>query len=465
MKNKRNSLMYHLRIIFTFNALMLLFTFQLFGQIDPGYYRINYCKPNGTLARDATIVEEMSQNEINTITADFKFYYPLYDVLAPASSRYNCFGYAFCMTEGSDTVSLGHIGNASIVNRFTRDNSSVGYSFIEVNENQNPDKAILIENGCNSTNPLGDTISTHAAIVYNNDTLISKSGFFPVFKHPKNGNLPIVLGLFEEEVGTDHCYKYYKRNYTISLNGPNLVNGDTTFSVALTRTTFSQITWQVEPAGLFQSATGSGQTANLQIKNNPTHLADSGSITFYMGHGCDNTYRVTKRFAIQIPACTVNSNTAYSEGFTVKPGATVTVTGKINNKENSSIKVPASGKLLISGGILTNTVSGKMWQGITVSGTSNQQQTAQYQGTVELKNGAVIEHALCAISTVDSTGGIIKATNATFRNNLQAINYRPYERINSGMIADNVGKFTNCTFIIDTANRFSANGKSFRYHV
>ena len=152
--------------------------------------------------------------------------------------------------------------------------------------------------------------------------------------------------------------------------------------------------------------------------------------------------------------------------ITVPNNVTLTIASTVKFDHESSIIVHPGGKLIVNGGILTAACDNKMWQGIIVSGTSNQQQTAQYQGTVELKNGAVIEHALCAISTVDSTGGIIKVENATFRNNLQAIKYLPYERIgNGGIIADNVGKFTNCTFIIDPANRFSANGKSFQYHV
>ncbi|MDL2308024.1 hypothetical protein LJC53_00355 [Bacteroidales bacterium OttesenSCG-928-C03] len=71
------------------------------------------------------------------------------------------------------------------------------------------------------------------------------------------------------------------------------------FTVALTNTTFSQITWKAEPANIFQSATGTGQTANLQLKSNITTPPANGSITFYLGHGCDNTYRVTKQFTLQ----------------------------------------------------------------------------------------------------------------------------------------------------------------------
>jgi len=424
MNVKQNRLISTIRVIFALNLLASFLPSQLFGQNADS---IIYYKPNGTLAQRAMIVEEMSQDEINSMTQEFINAYPYFTVIAPASSRYNCFGYAFCITEKSDTINLGYHGYANVVNVFTKDGDTVSFKGVE--ENQNPDKAILIENECKY--PGSSTYSPHAAIVYDNNTLISKLGDRPVFKHPKHAYIQGSI-----ELDTTNCYKYYKRNYTINLSGPDLVNEPATFTAAFTNANFNQITWEVEPAGLFQSSTGNGLTANLQIRANPTHLADSGRITFYLGHtNGDNRYRVTKRFAIQIPTCTVTSNAAYSEGFTIKPGATVTVTGKINNKANSIIRVPPSGKLYLNGGILTNTVVNQMWKGIVVLGNSGLSQTEQNQGTVEL-SGALIEHAVCAIAAhiggfnipVDSlSGGIIKAVNSTFKNNLQAIAYAPYE--------------------------------------
>ncbi|MDR0230910.1 MAG: T9SS type A sorting domain-containing protein, partial [Dysgonamonadaceae bacterium] len=102
-----------------------------------------------------------------------------------------------------------------------------------------------------------------------------------------------------------------------------------------------------------------------------------------------------------------------------------------------------------------------MWQGIVILDLP----LSQNPGTVELKNGAIIEHALCAISTASanygkSIGGIIKASDATFRNNLQAIEYYPYTATLPAF-----KDFTKCTFTIDSANRFAANGEIFKYHV
>ena len=66
-------------------------------------------------------------------------------------------------------------------------------------------------------------------------------------------------------------------------------------------------------------------------------------------------------------------------------------------------------------------------------------------GVVELKNGAVIENAWCSIYTglredtvtYATTGGIITADNATFRNNRQSVVINSYAGIApSGTIAD-----------------------------
>ncbi|MDR2980025.1 MAG: hypothetical protein LBV02_06270, partial [Bacteroidales bacterium] len=144
MKTTKNNQIHQISYVFIFNILTLSFIHQAFGQ-NP--YTVNFCKPNGTAAAGTVIMEEMSQSEIITKTQDFMNTYPHFEVLAPASSRYNCFGYAFFVTENSDTAVVGYRQSADAVIRFSRDHSPVGVSFIEVPENQNPDKAILIDGG------------------------------------------------------------------------------------------------------------------------------------------------------------------------------------------------------------------------------------------------------------------------------------------------------------------------------
>lgn len=338
----------------------------------------------------------------------------------------------------------------------------MGVSFSEVKIFNNPDKAILVYDV--------DTLnSSHAAITIPGNTthLICKMGDLPVFKHPID-RLPTLAG----ESLLRYChYKYYKRNYSMNITGPDIVSGSATFTTELHNANFNRNSWQVEPAGLFQTASGTGLTANLQISNNPAYLADSATITFTLGHqGGDNNYRISKRFAVQIPTRTI-SGTAYSEGFTIKAGATVTVasTGIIKNYEGAIIRVPPSAKLVVNGATLTNATYNKLWQGIVVLGDPDQPQYPEYQGSVTLKNAAVVEHALCAISAApdNAGGGIITATDAAFQNNVCAVEYRPYVYydFNTGLFHNNVGKFTRCNFSIDNQNLFAANGKFFSQHV
>jgi hypothetical protein len=178
----------------------------------------------------------------------------------------------------------------------------------------------------------------------------------------------------------------------------------------------------------------------------------------------------------------ISSNTTWSGSkilgveATVAGGATLTITGSVLCTDNAAIVVQPSGKLLIDGGTLTALCSDSLWNGIVVLGNQNQPQLPIHQGTVELINGAVIEHALCGIKVGNERssrvggGGIIYADNATFRNNLVAIEYRPYENMSDKIsqgntVLDNVGKFKNCTFKFSGGNRFAANGKTFLNHV
>ncbi len=112
------------------------------------------------------------------------------------------------------------------------------------------------------------------------------------------------------------------------------------------------------------------------------------------------------------------------------------------------ITVEKGGKLILYGGLITKYCD-DYWQGIEVIGDRTLAQTAANQGTLELKNDAIIEYANNAIVTGlngDATkgGGIIKADNTTFRNNRRSVEFLQYN------IADNISYFTNCTFELTT---------------
>ncbi|MBR6131387.1 MAG: T9SS type A sorting domain-containing protein [Bacteroidales bacterium] len=145
---------------------------------------------------------------------------------------------------------------------------------------------------------------------------------------------------------------------------------------------------------------------------------------------------------------------------------------------SARIIVRPGGKLVVDGGTLTSASTGEMWQGIVVLGDRTQHQTASKQGTVELKNGAVVENARCGIKTgpadildsliidINSTGGIILAQDATFRNCARAVYMGPYTDYtpSTGILKPNASSFTRCTFTLDNDNLIENYGARFSEH-
>ncbi len=139
----------------------------------------------------------------------------------------------------------------------------------------------------------------------------------------------------------------------------------------------------------------------------------------------------------------------------IQANATVTMQGTTIVPKDRKIVIERGGKLIVNGGIITNDCN-CMWKGIELWGTrtASQMSGSNYnyaaQGFVEIKNGAIIENARDAISTVkintngtfddNYTGGIILASNSTFRNNRRSTEFRTYPSYN------NVSSFINCIF-------------------
>lgn len=151
--------------------------------------------------------------------------------------------------------------------------------------------------------------------------------------------------------------------------------------------------------------------------------------------------------------------------ITVNNGATLKLVSSFLRFEDDhcGIIVDRGGKLIVDGSTLTAVChnTDNMWKGIEVWGNTSQHQfsvnNAYLQGCLELKNGAIIENAICAVK-LDRTnyrcyaGGIIHATDAVFRNNAMAVDApHSYTNINpvSGAEEDYNGKFENCTFTIN----------------
>ena len=82
----------------------------------------------------------------------------------------------------------------------------------------------------------------------------------------------------------------------------------------------------------------------------------------------------------------------------VDSGAILTITGNIICYNSASITIHPGGKLIVDGGTLTNACEDEMWQGIFVGGNGTLPQTAQNQGILEIKNGAVIKNAKNAVT-------------------------------------------------------------------
>lgn len=151
----------------------------------------------------------------------------------------------------------------------------------------------------------------------------------------------------------------------------------------------------------------------------------------------------------------------------ISANTTLTVTGTLKMAENAKIIVHPKGKFIVDGGTITNLCPGKMWRGIRVLGDKNKRQLANYQGTLEIKNGSVISNAKDAISTWDgddynTTGGIVKCTNSTFLNNRRSAEFMAYiNHTSTGSETSNVSYFKNCNFTINDNNIFTAAGVTY----
>ena len=162
----------------------------------------------------------------------------------------------------------------------------------------------------------------------------------------------------------------------------------------------------------------------------------------------------------------------YYQTVIVDSGVTLTITCQVEMSPNARLIVRPGGKLVVDGGTLTSACDGEMWQGIEVVGDHTKRQIPQWQGTVELKNGAVIENAHCGIRTGlgednwHTTGGIIKADSSFFINNRRAVEFLSYvDTTASGTLADNQSYFHNTVFTVDNNNLFAANSCEFIDHV
>lgn len=128
---------------------------------------------------------------------------------------------------------------------------------------------------------------------------------------------------------------------------------------------------------------------------------------------------------------------------------------------NARITVESGAELIVDGAVLTK-ASDAPWFGIEVLGNSHLRQTAVNQGKVDLLNGALIEYALKGVSLIGHTsalenvwgtsGGVLHAEQALFKNCLQAVEFMSYKNFNEhGMTVRNESYLNNSSIWVDEA--------------
>ncbi|MBQ6084168.1 MAG: T9SS type A sorting domain-containing protein [Bacteroidales bacterium] len=171
---------------------------------------------------------------------------------------------------------------------------------------------------------------------------------------------------------------------------------------------------------------------------------------------CSHINNPMEIFDIQIWNCDKSIN----KDVVLNSGASLTVKSELKMSQNSRIIIKPGGHLILDGCKLTSACSDETWQGIEVWGNSSAHQYpvngGYLQGYLEMKNGATIENAVCAVELCrpnygNTTGGIIHASNAVFRNNAKSVHacyYSNHTPTNGAEVSYN-SWFRNCTFTID----------------
>ncbi|MBL4577095.1 MAG: T9SS type A sorting domain-containing protein [Flavobacteriales bacterium] len=161
----------------------------------------------------------------------------------------------------------------------------------------------------------------------------------------------------------------------------------------------------------------------------------------------------------------------FHEDLTIPAGVKITIKDMVFKfKDGKGVVIERSDVSGFDGGelVLDNTVftsfdncgtESVMWKGVNVHGNKLASQFPnpdRVQGKLVLKNNSMIENALVAASTFNAatgnvfnyTGGIIQATQSTFRNNVQSVKMYTYDNFIpvNGQAYKDLSFFTDCTF-------------------
>lgn len=138
----------------------------------------------------------------------------------------------------------------------------------------------------------------------------------------------------------------------------------------------------------------------------------------------------------------------------IKSGSNVTFNDMtIKFEENAKLVIEPDSRLTINNTELTSTDCEKtMWLGVELQGNANLPQSFSNQGLFNMQNNSEISNALNGINVFGrtpsgnpdwaSTGGWVRASNSTFRNNRRDVQFLSYNFQNRSF-------FRNCVFITD----------------
>lgn len=152
----------------------------------------------------------------------------------------------------------------------------------------------------------------------------------------------------------------------------------------------------------------------------------------------------------------------------VSPGSELTMRDEVQSPQGVKIYIMPSGKLTLNGATLTNypEQGSPMWQGVQVWGDTDKHQLIEngqyWQGVLEMKE-TTIKNAVIGVDvwnpTEDrSSGGIVRARDSHFKNNVAAVSFHHYENqfehpLHPGVVVtqDNASVFRNCEFVVDNS--------------
>lgn len=170
------------------------------------------------------------------------------------------------------------------------------------------------------------------------------------------------------------------------------------------------------------------------------HLGDISSYIYPIDQSYDAPYQVHTdqvwAFGIRL----------YKD-IVVKSGNTLTIKCRVEMPPGSRIIVEKGAKLVIDGGMVTAYHHKTSWRGIELYGDKNAAATPENQGSLIMQHEAMIEYATDGVrdfmQNTLTGGGIIQATNSTFKDCRRAVELNDYPNYNRGSSCS----FTGVTFL------------------